>query len=90
MIEGLSSGYAVTTDNSFTSLHIAEESLKQGQTLETIRQNRKEVPSEFRPNRNRIQHTTDAMILRNTMMISYVPTEIEVWSCHLRKILTYS
>lgn len=74
MVDGLSSGYGITADNFFTSLAVAKELLKEQKTITgTIKLNRKEVPLEFRPNRKRIVHSSDAVFSKEAMMVSYVP-----------------
>lgn len=74
LVNGLGSGYGVTTDNFFTSLLLSKELLQQSKTLTgTIRKNRKEVPKQFIPNKNRAEHSSDILYTKDAILVSYVP-----------------
>lgn len=64
----------VTVDNFFTSMDLADNLLQNGLTLVgTVRQNKRFIPKEFLPNRNRKEHSTEFGFTNNHTLLSYVP-----------------
>lgn len=74
LVDGLGSGYGVTTDNFFTSLKLSKELLQQSKTITgTIRKSRKEVPKQFIPQKQRAEHSSEILYTNDAILVSYVP-----------------
>ena len=74
MVNGLGSGYGVTTDNFFTSCSLADTLLQQQKTLTgTIRPKRREVPKEMWANRQRPEQSSKFLFSKNSLLASYTP-----------------
>lgn len=66
----------VTCDNYFTDLILAESMLKNGLTLVgTVRQSKKFLPNEFKPNKNRPIESSVFGYQHDATLVSYVPDE---------------
>ena len=64
----------ITMDNFFTSIPLTDEMQRQGlMLLGTLRKNKREIPSEFQPNRKRDVHSTLFGFDTNKTLCSYVP-----------------
>ena len=70
----LSHGYNITVDNFFTSFSLASKLLKKNITLlGTLRQNKKEIPKELLPSKERIVFSSEFRFSDDYSLVSYVP-----------------
>ena len=67
------SGRGITTDNFFTSIPLANLLLEKKLTLVgTLRANKREIPQQFLPNKNRDTHTSIFGFTKDITLVSYV------------------
>nr|CAI5840245.1 unnamed protein product [Callosobruchus analis] len=74
LVDGLGSGYGVTTDNFFTSLLSSKKPLQHSKTLpDIIRKVRREIPKQFIPEKKRPEHPSEILYTKDAILVSYVP-----------------
>ncbi|CAF1078567.1 unnamed protein product [Rotaria sordida] len=72
----INSGRTVTTDNYFTSVELAEDLLGLNTTLVgTMQRNKKEIPRELQPDRQRPEQSSIFCFDRQLTLVSYVPKQ---------------
>lgn len=64
----------ITADNYFTSIELVDKLQERQLTyVGTIRQNKRDLPEQFKPNRHRPIHSSTFGFTRNQTLVSYVP-----------------
>jgi len=67
-------GRNLTTDNFFTSVDLADQLKNKNLTLVGImKQNKREIPQEFKPSRQRDENSPSFGLTKNLTLVSYVP-----------------
>ena len=73
-ISGHQGGQNVTTDNFFTSVDLSNRLKDRSLTLVgTMQQNKKEIPTEFKPARQRPEYSSLFGFTKELTLVSYVP-----------------
>jgi hypothetical protein len=79
----------ITCDNYFTSMELAKTQLLNGLTfVGTVRKNKRFLPSEALPSRQREIQSSIFFFQKNVTLVSYVPKKTKLLSCYLRCITT--
>lgn len=74
LVNHLSSGYGITTDNFFTSIELANKLLDRNLTLcGTLRKNKPYIPKELLPARYKKDFSSMFAFMENKTLVSYVP-----------------
>ena len=77
-ISGQQGGRNMTTDNFFTSVHLFKRLKDRSLTLVgTMKQNKKEIPTEFKPARERPEYSSLFGFTEKLTLLSYVPRKNE-------------
>lgn len=74
LVNHLSTGYGITTDNFFTSIELADKLLEKNITLcGTLRKNKSYIPKELLPARYKKDFSSMFAFMKNKTLVSYVP-----------------
>ena len=76
LVEGIGTGYGITTDNFFTSIPLASELLNRKLTLcGTMRKNKQDIPPVLLPHRSRTEMSSVFAFKDKYTLVSYVPAK---------------